>query len=216
MIRHLVLLAALVPALFGCGAASGGGHPAAMRTSAPQATAEPPVMPVVAPSIRPLDLQGAPPAPTTVPGPDAPPPVRIRIPAIGVDSALARLGLNADGTIQVPPDFNEAGWYEDGPVPGQPGPAVILGHLDSYTGPAVFYRLSSLRAGSRVEVARADGSEVTFTVQRVARFPVANFPTDQVYGVTAEPELRLITCAGTFDVVRGRYTTNVVVFAVAA
>src|SRR5262245_14528767 len=168
-------------------------------------------MPVIAPSIRPLDLQGAPPAPTTVTGSDAPPPVRIRIPAIGVDSTLARLGLNADGTIQVPPHFDEAGWYSGGPVPGQPGPAVILGHLDSYTGPAVFYRLSSLRAGSTVEIARSDGSHVTFTVQRVATFPVSNFPTDEVYGATVEPELRLITCAGAFDVARGRYTTNTVV-----
>jgi hypothetical protein len=215
VIRPLILLAALTVALSGCGAPSSQGHPAAARTPGPRATPGPPVIPVIAPSIRPLDLPGAPPAPTTVTGPDAPPPVRIRIPAIGVDSTLARLRLNADGTIQVPANFDEAGWYAEGPVPGQPGPAVILGHLDSYTGPAVFYRLASLRAGSTVEIARSDGSRVRFTVQRVAAFPVSNFPTDEVYGVTVEPELRLITCAGTYDLARGRYSTNVVVFAIA-
>jgi hypothetical protein len=208
-------LAALGLALAGCGAAGAGGatHVASSWPAAAHATAGPPTMPVVTPAVRPLEIAGAPPAPGAGGGSGAPAPVRLRIPAIGVDSGLARLGLNADGTIQVPPDSGQAGWYAGGPAPGQAGPAVILGHLDSYTGPAVFYRLSGLRPGDGVRVSRDDGSELRFVVQRVATFPVEAFPTDQVYGVTGEPALRLITCAGTFDVAQRRYQSNVVVFA---
>jgi sortase (surface protein transpeptidase) len=113
----------------------------------------------------------------------------------------------------VPHDFNQPGWYEKGPAPGDEGPAVILGHLDSYTGPAVFARLSQLQAGSEVLVDRVDGSRVRFLVDRVATFPSDAFPTDEVYGATTRATLRLITCAGRFNAGRGRYSDNVVAFA---
>ena len=169
-------------------------------------------MPVATPVLHPLDAAVGPPAPGPADGAGVPP-VRIRIPRIGVDSTLARLGLNPDGTVQVPPDFHQAGWYTKGPAPGDLGPAVILGHLDSATGPAVFARLSSLRAGDEVLITREDGSQLRFVVERVLSFPVDTFPTDQVYGVTPDPALRLITCGGTYSLARGRYLSNVVAFA---
>jgi sortase (surface protein transpeptidase) len=164
------------------------------------------------PIVRALD--GAPPAPPATGEAGAPAPTRLRIPAIGVDAAVGRLGLNGDGTIQVPSDPGQTGWYANGPAPGAQGPAVIVGHVDWYTGPAVFARLSALRPGENVVVARADGSAVTFTVRRVATFSVDAFPTDQVYGATPDAELRLITCGGAFSVSQRRYLSNVVVFAV--
>jgi sortase (surface protein transpeptidase) len=133
-----------------------------------------------------------------------------------VDTALGRLDLNSDGTIQVPADFNQAGWYARGPAPGETGPAVVLGHLDSYTGPAIFARLGSLRPGAEVVVLREDGSQLRFLVDRVASFSSDSFPTDQVYGATPGPALRLITCGGSFNVARARYSQNVVAFATLA
>src|SRR6266536_4361341 len=203
--RVRALLAALAVGLSGCGAVGGGA--AAAHGPAPHAVATAPVMRVTQPTVRPLELTGAPPAPATGGG-GAPEPARVRLPAIGVDSGLARLGLNGDGTIQVPPDPNQAGWYTGGPAPGEPGPAVIVGHLDSYTGPAVFHRLSATRPGEEVWVSRADGSRLRFVVQRVATFPVDGFPTQDVYGVTAEPGLRLITCGGAFSFAQRRYLSN--------
>jgi sortase (surface protein transpeptidase) len=164
-------------------------------------------------------------APATVPRPGsqaptprtalarAAPPVRIRIPAIGVAAAVVGLGLNRDGTLQVPGDFGVAGWFTGGPAPGETGPAVITGHIDSRRGPAVFYRLRALRPGDRVEVERADGSTVRFAVQGAARYPKAAFPTEAVFGPSPEPLLRLITCGGTFDRSRRSYRDNVVVTA---
>ena len=145
-----------------------------------------------------------------------PAPVRVEIPAIGVATRLQRLGRASDGTIEVPhgPDkWDVAGWYKDGTRPGDPGSAVILGHVDSTSGPAVFYRLRELRPGDRVEVVRAGGSRVTFTVQRVERYPKRRFPTAEVYYPTLEPMLRLVTCGGAFDRSTGHYTDNVIVFA---
>ena len=146
-----------------------------------------------------------------------PAPVRVEIPAIGVATPLQRLGRAGDGTIEVPhgPDkWDVAGWYKDGTRPGDPGSAVILGHVDSTSGPAVFYRLRELRRGDRVEVVRAGGSRVTFTVQRVEQYPKRRFPTAEVYYPTLEPMLRLVTCGGAFDEATGHYTDNVIVFAV--
>ena len=145
-----------------------------------------------------------------------PVPVRLEIPAIGVATGLQRLGRAGDGTVEVPrgPDqWEVAGWYEDGTRPGDPGSAVILGHVDSKAGPAVFYRLRELRPGDRVEVLRAGGSRVAFTVERVARYPKRRFPTADVYYPTLEPMLRLVTCGGAFDPASGHYTDNVIVFA---
>jgi sortase (surface protein transpeptidase) len=140
-------------------------------------------------------------------------PQRVLIPAIGVDSGLVDLGVDAAGALVPPADFSTAGWFAAGPVPGEIGPAVLAGHVDDYTGPAVFYRLEDLTAGDQVLVTRSDGRTVTFTVTRVAAYPKDGFGTAEVYGPTADAELRLITCGGTFDRSRRSYTDNVVVFA---
>lgn len=141
------------------------------------------------------------------------PPVRVRIPRIGVSSRLVGLALRDDGSMEVPEDYDRAGWFTQGPQPGQVGPAVIAGHVDSRTGPAVFYRLRELRAGDAVEVERADGRTLTFVVERRERFPKDRFPTGAVYGPVPWPALRLITCGGSFDRGAGSYRDNVVVSA---
>jgi sortase (surface protein transpeptidase) len=143
----------------------------------------------------------------------AAPPVRIRIPAIGVSAAVVRLGLNRDGTLQVPEDFGVTGWFTGGPAPGETGPAVIAGHIDSRRGPAVFYRLHALRPGDRVAVERADGTTVQFAVEGSAQYPKRAFPTEAVFGPSPEPLLRLITCGGAFDRSTRHYRDNVVVTA---
>lgn len=205
------IVAALWLAAAGCGAAGGGRHAAAVQ---PSAGPTPSIMAPATPITRSLDLTGAPPAPQPYVGRAAPAPTRLSIPALKVDTTVVRLGLNPDKTIEVPSDPGQVGWYARGPAPGQQGPAVLLGHLDSATGPAVFYQLSTLSAGSEVVVSREDGSVARFAVQRVASFPVDSFPTDQVYGVTTDPELRLITCGGQYSLIQRRYLTNVVAFAV--
>lgn len=143
-------------------------------------------------------------------------PVRLRVPTIGVDSALVELGRAEDQTVEVPSDPASAGWYAEGVRPGEPGPAVLLGHVDSRSGPAVFFRLGELRPGDPVLVDRADGSVVTFTVTRSERHPKTAFPSDQVYLPTLSPQLRLITCGGFFDRRTGFHRDNVIVFASAA
>jgi hypothetical protein len=143
-------------------------------------------------------------------------PVRIRIPAVGVTSSLQRLGRQRDGTIAVPRPAAVAGWYREGPRPGQPGPAVILGHVDSRTGPGVFFALADLSSGAMVHVDRADGSTVAFRVTRVDRVPKARFPTDLVYAPTLQPSLRLVTCGGSYDADRRSYRDNVIVYAIPA
>jgi hypothetical protein len=145
-----------------------------------------------------------------------PVPVRLRIPAIGVDTGLQRLGRDHDGSVEVPSGPHRwymAGWYAGGTRPGDPGSAVILGHVDSTAGPAVFYRLRDLRPGDRFEVVRADGSLARFAVERVEQYPKARFPTDDVYYPTLTPRLRLVTCGGSFDPVAHSYRSNVIVFA---
>jgi Sortase domain len=145
-----------------------------------------------------------------------PVPVRLEIARIGVSTRLGRLGREADGTVEVPKGpgkWDTAGWYAGGTRPGDPGSAVILGHVDSKSGPAVFYRLRQLRRGDKVEVVRADGSRVRFAVDRVEQFPKERFPTDDVYYPTLRPQLRLVTCGGTFDPVSGHYRANVIAFA---
>jgi sortase (surface protein transpeptidase) len=163
--------------------------------------------------LKPLEVgsEGVPPPGRTVS--TGPPPTRIKIPAIGIDAPLVRLDLDRAGAIDVPSDFNRPGWYQRGPAPGDAGAAVILGHLDSYTGPAVFWRLSSLRPGDTVLIARQDGSQLTFAVQRTVSYSVDAFPSFDVYGVTVRPELRLITCGGTYSASRRQYLSNVVTFA---
>ena len=142
----------------------------------------------VAPTVRPAES----------PAPPAKPPTRVRVPKLGVDSSLVGLRLGADGELEAPKDFQQAGWYAQGTVPGEVGPAVIAGHVDSRQGPAVFYRLVDLRAGDRIEVQR-DGVWLPFRVVHTGRYPKNKFPTAEVYGPTPTAELRLITCGGTFD-----------------
>jgi sortase (surface protein transpeptidase) len=140
-------------------------------------------------------------------------PVRVEIPAIGVSSPLVRLGLNPDGTMQVPGDYQVAGWFTGAPQPGQLGPAVIAGHVDSRTGPAVFYRLRDLRPGDQIRVVRADRRFVRFRVDSLASYPKQSLPGEEVYGATTAPVLRLITCAGAFDRAQRSYRENLVVSA---
>jgi hypothetical protein len=140
-------------------------------------------------------------------------PVRLVIPEIGVATRLVRLGLEPDGGMQVPEDFGDAGWFASGPVPGQVGPAVIAGHVDSKTGPAVFYRLRELRPGQAILVERADGARLRFLVEQARSYPKAGFPTAAVFGPVPSAALRLITCTGDFDRARGSYRDNLVVFA---
>jgi sortase (surface protein transpeptidase) len=141
------------------------------------------------------------------------PPARLWIPAIAVSTPLVRLGRLPDGSIEVPHAWNMAGWYDQGPRPGQPGPAVLLGHVDSKTGPAVFYRLRELRPGDSIRVGLTDGRILVFQVQRTERYPKDKFPTEAVYFPTLDRELRLITCGGDFDYATGSYVDNIVVYA---
>lgn len=143
-------------------------------------------------------------------------PTRLAMPSIDVDSDLMRLGQQADGTLEVPPldKGAPAGWYRESPTPGEQGPSVLLGHVDSARdGPAVFYRLGDLRAGDDVSVTRADGTVAVFQVDRVETYPKDDFPTLEAYGNTTESELRLITCGGAFDPSSGDYENNVIAYA---
>ncbi len=144
-------------------------------------------------------------------------PTRVQIPSIGVDSSLLHLGLADDGTVAVPqpgPGYDKAAWFTGSPTPGEVGPAVLEGHVDSVkNGPSVFYRLGALKKGATVAVTREDGQVVEFTVDRAVRYPKDAFPTLEVYGNTDGPELRLITCGGSFDSGAGHYRDNVVVYA---
>jgi len=153
----------------------------------------------------------APPQPTD-PRP-VPRPVSLTIPLIGVKTRLITLGLTSSGALQVPSSTAVAGWYTGSPKPGAIGSAIIVGHIDSYTGPGVFFRLSELRPGDKVFVKRADGTLVEFRVTLVQIYLKDHFPTQAVYGPTPDPELRLITCGGTFDYATGHYLSNIVVYA---
>lgn len=142
-------------------------------------------------------------------------PVQVAVPAIGVRAPLVRLGLDADGSVQVPRADRprEAGWYDLGPAPGERGAAVLLGHVDSAAGAAVFYDLGRLRPGHRVEVTRADGRVAVFTVESVERVAKDRFPTQRVYGPLDRPGLRLVTCGGSFNKAARGYRDNVIVYA---
>ncbi len=162
-----------------------------------------------------LRVLGPPPVPLVYadkPVSTSSPPVALTIPAIGVSSTLEGLRLNADGSLQTPRDPNRAGWYADGPAPGDSGAAVVVGHLDSRTGPAVFWRLAGLRPGDQIAVRRADGRTLTFVVDHSAAYPRTNLPTAAVYEA-AGPELHLITCNGTWQPQVGRYDHSLLVVA---
>lgn len=182
-------------------------------TSGPRTAA-----PIAAADIR-APVPVAAPVATTPAAPDLPasPPTRIAIPAIGVDSAVERVGLNPDGTVQVPapgPLYDRAAWYSGSVMPGQRGPAVILGHIDSAAnGPSVFYALARLQPLDEFTVTRADGRTLVFRVNSVKSYPKDAFPSRSVYGPTTRPEVRLITCGGAFDPAARSYVDNTVVYA---
>ncbi len=140
-------------------------------------------------------------------------PVFMQIESVGIKTTIASVDLNTDGTLEVPKSYDHVGWYKRSPTPGELGPSVITGHVDSYKGPAVFWKLGHVKAGDKVVITREDGSIVTFIVDRVEQFSQDSFPTDQVYGNTENSGLRLITCGGYFQRTAQRYTHNTVVFA---
>lgn len=146
------------------------------------------------------------------PAVSASPPVALDIPAIGVAKSLSSLGLNPDGTVEVPTNFQEPGWFRLGASPGQVGSAVILGHVDSYEGPAVFFRLQSLQEGDEIQVTLADGVVAHFVVDKVAIYPKDQFPARQVYGSDDDRSLQLVTCGGEFDTQSRSYLSNVVAY----
>ncbi len=139
-------------------------------------------------------------------------PVRLQIPAIGLSVSLSTLGLNSDGTVEVPDNIVQPGWFRLGPTPGQLGSAVILGHVDNYTGPGVFFDLRTLAAGDQVDVTLADGVTARFSVDSVAMYAKWAFPSDRVYQSNGVSDLQLVTCGGTFDHQSGSYLSNVVVY----
>ncbi|WP_410587406.1 class F sortase [Amycolatopsis sp. lyj-23] len=187
-VRRAGAALALVLALAGCG------------------TAEPP--------------KAAPPAPVPASVPVTVPfkglrPTSVRIPKIGAESSLLAVAVKPDGSISVPSVHTpmQAAWYKLSPVPGDVGPAIVLGHVDGDKKPGIFFKLKELAPGDEVDVDRSDGKKVKFVVDRVTQVPKETFPRDAVYGNSNEPELRLITCGGAFDHAEHSYKDNIVVYA---
>ncbi|MET7748346.1 class F sortase [Micromonospora sp. NPDC005367] len=180
---------------------------------------------LTAPPPRPPAPDVAAPAAPAVPAASRPPralpplphaaPTLIRIPSIGVRAEIIPVGVDATGVLEVPPLDRPglAGWYRHGVSPGETGNAVLVGHVDSPTGPAVFFHLGRLRPGDTVRVSRADTRVATFTVDRVDTYPKDAFPSDLVYGPAGSAGLRLLTCGGRFDEQAGEYVDNIIVFA---
>jgi sortase (surface protein transpeptidase) len=162
------------------------------------------------------DATTAPSADRAVPSPALPvevaAPVRVEVPAIGISASVVPVGLNPDGSMEVPPTAL-AGWYRLGPAPGAIGPAVLVGHVDSRAGPAVFYRLTALRRGDAVLVDRADGTQARFVISAITVVGKAEFPTAAVFAPTDNAALRLITCTGSFDPTRHHYTDSLIAWA---
>ena len=159
---------------------------------------------------------GAPPTPMiTVPPLPPSNPVRLTMKGIDVDAPFTPLHLDAAGNLNAPPaaNTNLVGWYAEGPTPGERGPAIVAGHVDTKTGPAVFLLLRMVRPGDKAEITRADGTVAVFTVDSVEQFAKDDFPNQRVYGSTPDAQLRLITCGGSYDRGKRDYTANVVVFA---
>ncbi len=179
----------------------------AADVSSPATTAAPELDPIV--TGPPTDL-----APVEAPASEPEPaPVGIEIPRIGVDSTLTDIDIDASRRLDAPADPGVAGWYVRSPRPGEDGPALIAGHVDSKAGPGVFYRLHELEPGDKISVEREDGSRAEFVVRKLGRWSKDQVPVDEVYRKADGSELRLITCGGEFDRDRGSYRDNVVVFA---
>lgn len=196
-VLFLAATGCLVVALFD---RDGSAEPAAIPFTPATSAVTPPrpvIPPTPRPAVRPLVARSE--------------PVQLRIPTIDLAVSVSTLGLNPDRTVQVPADAGRPGWFRLGPSPGQLGSAVILGHVDSKRGPAVFFRLRSLRPGDRVEVSLANGAVAQFVVNKVATYPNSRFPARQVYGSRGHSALQLVTCGGEYDKRTG-YQANVVVY----
>ena len=139
-------------------------------------------------------------------------PVRLIIPKLKIDAPFETLDLNADKTVGVPKEYTTVGWYSGSKTPGEIGPSVVLGHVDSYKGPAVFFFLGRLDKGDRFTIHREDGSDATFEVDLLERYPQSDFPTEKVYGPIDFAGIRLITCSGKYDHATKRYSNNLVVY----
>jgi sortase (surface protein transpeptidase) len=139
-------------------------------------------------------------------------PLRLIIPSLTINTVVGILGLQADHQVMVPTNTHIVGWYDDGPTPGEIGSAVILGHVDSFTGPGTFFYLKNLKAGSTITVKLADGVVTHFAVTKVVEYSKTAFPDQLVYGSHGTRTLQLVTCGGTFDHETGHYESNVVVF----
>jgi hypothetical protein len=204
--RRLAAVAALGVGLLAAGVGAAG-----LATSAlsPVHAAPLPARPVPIPA--PTERTALP--ATLATGPPAARPTWLSIPSLAIRTKLIHLGVNRDGTLQVPSSTTVAGWYTGSPRPGTIGSAIIAGHVDSRTGPGIFFWLRTLHRGDRIYVGRADGTMAVFTVTKIRKFAKDEFPTAAVYGPVPDAELRLITCGGIFDRSRGSYLSNVVVFA---
>jgi sortase (surface protein transpeptidase) len=173
---------------------------------------------------------GSSPAPAAAPPPSAatsppatiqstedgrPKPVKVRIPKIAAESTLAEAGLDANQAIEVPPvsEPMQAAWYKFSQVPGDPGPAILLGHVDGNKKPGIFYRLHEMKAGDEIFVERKDGKTLRFVASRTEQVAKDKLPEDAIYGTTTDPELRLITCGGVFDKAEHSYKDNIIVYA---
>ncbi len=207
-----VVIAAL--AVAGCGRSADTGGKAkslsAQASEAPRAATSTAVPLVTTPPESAPPTQPATPAPVTM---VAAAPVRLQVPSIGLDSELIELGLQADGTLEVPSSGFPAGWYTGAPTPGELGPAIIAGHVDWDGQPGVFFDLRDLSPGDDIAITRRDGSTARFRVTRVEQFAKDAFPTQAVYGDLDHAGLRLITCAGAFDPTMRSYDDNLVAFA---
>jgi len=163
---------------------------------------------------------GATATPLTLPTPrpivQTSPPVRMRIPALGIDTAVQWVGVDAEGRMDVPSNYTEVAWYERGPSPGTPGNSVIAGHLDSTTGPAVFYRLEDLQPGDEIITSTQDGQEYRFVVTTSEVYDAVDAPLDRIFGNAIRPQLNLITCDGAFDQSQRQYDKRLVVYSVLA
>ena len=185
-------------------AAGPGANPA--TAPAPGAEGADPALPPPPAALEPVEA----PAAATMP---ASTPTAIKIADLKISSTLGQVGLNKDGTVEVPTNYAQAAWYRYGPTPGALGPAVILGHVDSRNGPAVFYNLTSMKPGQVIEVTRADNTTARFRVDAIKTFLKSEFPTEAVYGPIDYAGLRLITCGGIYDQKAKDYQSNVIAFA---